>query len=121
MSFSLDDPPNSRLFVVAGRNTSVSEPVRPPDCTHAAIWRPPPRPHLPAPLAQAEFLRSVFEHYGPVVFTKYLKDKASLGGAWAPSQRPGRLCAAAAGAVGTLDPQGPATSGAAAAARSAGA
>ena len=24
MSFSLDDPPNSRLFVVAGRNTSVS-------------------------------------------------------------------------------------------------
>ncbi|KAL4539612.1 hypothetical protein Ndes2437B_g02024 [Nannochloris sp. 'desiccata'] len=45
MSFSLDDPPNSRLFVVAGRNTS------------------------------SDFLRSVFEQYGQVSFVKYLRDK----------------------------------------------
>eukprot|EP00890_Picochlorum_soloecismus_P001870 jgi/Picsp_1/2684/NSC_00914-R1_rna-binding protein 45 len=45
VSFSLDDPPNSRLFVVAGRNTS------------------------------SEFLRSVFEKYGRVSFVKYLRDK----------------------------------------------
>ncbi|KDD75536.1 hypothetical protein H632_c632p0, partial [Helicosporidium sp. ATCC 50920] len=45
MSIAIDDPPNSRLFVVAGRNTS------------------------------ADFLRSVFEQYGVVSFVKYLREK----------------------------------------------
>eukprot|EP00889_Picochlorum_renovo_P005153 jgi/Picre1/32183/NNA_007529.t1 len=41
----MDDPPNSRVFVVAGRNTS------------------------------SEYLRNVFEQYGTVSFVKYLRDK----------------------------------------------
>ncbi|WPT18148.1 RNA-binding protein 45 [Picochlorum sp. SENEW3] len=45
MSLSMDDPPNSRVFVVAGRNTS------------------------------SEYLRNVFEQYGTVSFVKYLRDK----------------------------------------------
>ncbi|KAL6785046.1 hypothetical protein ACKKBG_A02220 [Auxenochlorella protothecoides x Auxenochlorella symbiontica] len=45
MSLDIDDPPNSRLFVVAGRATS------------------------------AEFLRDVFEQFGVVSFVKYLRDK----------------------------------------------
>ena len=48
MSFNLDEPANSRLFVVAGRNTSVSS--RPPHCTHSAIGGH--RPHLPPPLSR---------------------------------------------------------------------
>ncbi|PSC73543.1 RNA-binding 45 isoform B [Micractinium conductrix] len=45
MSLSIDEPANSRLFVVAGRSTS------------------------------AEFLRSVFEQFGAVQFVKYLREK----------------------------------------------
>ena len=75
MSFSLDDPPNSRLFVVAGRNTSVS-PATWQMCVMARDGRLAAPHPSPSPLClQSEFLRSVFEQYGQVSFVKYLRDK----------------------------------------------
>ncbi len=76
MSFSLDDPPNSRLFIVAGRNTSVSPASR----LHQIACIQPPRVVIltsPSPHLQAEFLRSVFDQYGSVSFVKYLQDKGA--------------------------------------------
>lgn len=71
MSLSIDEPANSRLFVVAGRSTSVR--ARRPALTRMSP--PPPPLSLPRPSPQAEFLRSVFEQFGSVQFVKYLREK----------------------------------------------
>ena len=75
MSISWDDPPNSRVFAVCGRNTSVRFirlPFRPASPCHKPRYS-----GCVFSSRQAEFLRNVFLGYGAVQSVKYIREKGN--------------------------------------------